>query len=603
MTATGPAPAAPAASALQQVEFDAGSPERGPLTLAMTWGQLLIWEAIQWMGEDAHYFNIPALLPLPRGATIADVTRAIRIVMERHQGLRTRYLTTGDGPRQEVHATGVLPLPVWEAPPGEAAATAATVLRDLAAATFSEQEWGWRCAVVTEQGAPRRLALVFNHQAADAWASRLVTTQLSEALRADATAGAGEAGWQPRDQVEYERTGEGAQRGKLSLRAWQRELRAVPRSMFDFPTQPPATPRFLKLAMDSRAVAVAARSVAQRAKVTTSAVLLAACAVVLSRFTGHQQVVLQLIVANRFDATRRSLVAPMAQNGLFILDLDAASFDQVAQRTYRSALTSYRYGYYDPAAILKLRRELGAARGGYLDLSAYFNDARIQDRSEQAPTPSPQTLRELAANTTVDQVGAWERQDTKFFISTSFAPGTCVLNLLTDTAFVSPDQTAAILRAVEALLIQAATADLDLPSAMRTLPLAPVVRGPEWVRCHHDWVDLPATRALLRTALGDCRLGIFAEPVTEPATAAVPGTQPEPGAGHRLVAYLASPTPVSPAELHATCLAAIGTRTDVLTPHEYVICAGAPADLADLAGWRSQPVLSRGTGHPAAEAR
>ena len=64
------------------------------------------------------------------------------------------------------------------------------------------------------------------------------------------------------------------------------------------------------------------------------------------------------------------------------------------------------------------------------------------------------------------------------------------------------------------------------------------------------------------------------------------------------MAYLAAPEPVSPAELHATCLAAIGSRTDVLTPHEYVVCAGAPADPADLAGWRARPVLARGSGRP-----
>lgn len=589
------APAEPAGQEL--VEFDAGGPG-GPLTLPMTWGQLSIRSSIEWLGPDAHYFNIPSLLPVPRGATLTDVVRAVRTVMERHQGLRTRYVTKV-GPEQEVHAAGGMPLPVWEAPPGEVAAFADTVLRDLAAVTFSEREWGWRCAVVTEQGVPRRLAVVLNHQAADGWAGRLVTDQLTRALRARAGAGAAEPAWQPRDQVAYERTGEGARRSELSLRAWQRELLAVPRSMFDFPTRPPATPRFQKLAMDSRAVALAARLVAERARVTTSAVLLTASAAVLSAFTGHRQVVMQLIVANRFDAARRSLVAPMAQDGLFVLDLEGASLDQAARRTYRSALATYRYGFYDPAAIAGLRRDWASRRGGHLDLSGYFNDARFQDRWEPAPhaAPSPEGLRKLTTATTVEVIGGWARQDTKFFVSTTFAPGTCRLNLMTDTAFVPPDQTRAMLRAVEGLLVQAAFTDLDPFPVIGSLPPAPVARGAEWVRCCHDWVDLPATRAVLRAALRDAKLGLFAEP----ATAAAAGTTPDaaPGEdGSKLVAYLAAPEPVSPAELHATCLTAIGSRTDVLTPHEYVVCAGAPADPADLAGWRARPVLARGSGRP-----
>ncbi|HLU32805.1 MAG TPA: condensation domain-containing protein [Natronosporangium sp.] len=579
--ATDPDLSAAALPTLQQVEFAAGSGP--PLTAPLTWGQRAIWDPIRWFGEDANYFNISTLLPVPRGASLSDVTRAVRMVIERHEGLRTRYRTTPAGPTQEIHATGVFPVPVWEAPEGGVTAFAAAVLRDLAAATFREQEWGWRCAVVTQQGVPRRLAVVFNHQVADGWASRLVTTQLAEALRG-AAAAAGTP-WQPSEQVAYERTGEGARRGEISLRAWRRELRTVPRSMFDFPARTPASPRFWKLAMTSRAAAVAAQLIAERAKVTTSAVLLAASAAVLGAFTGHRRVVMQLIVANRFDPARRSLVAPMAQDGLFVLDLGGAGFDQTAQRAYRSALTSYRYSYYDPAAMADLRREYAAQRGGHLDLSVYFNDARFQDRWVTTPrsAPPPEALAELTPATTVDVVGKWARQDAKFFIST-VAIDTCVLNILTDTAFVPPDQAEALLRAVEALLLRAAVADEDASTLAASL-VTGVRRGPGWVECDHGWVDLHATRTVLREALGEPRLGLFAEPA---ATAA--DTQ------HRLVAYLAAADPVTPAQLHATCLAAVGTRTDVLTPHEYVVCAGAPADPSDLAGWRRQPVRHRGNG-------
>src|SRR5690606_24189424 len=128
---------------LQQVECAAGCGP--PLSSPLTLGQRAIWDPIRWFCGDANYFVISTLRPVPRGASLSDVTRAVRMVIERHEGPRTRYRTTPAGPTQEIHATGVFPVPVWEAPEGGVTAFAAAVLRDLAAATFREQEWGWRC--------------------------------------------------------------------------------------------------------------------------------------------------------------------------------------------------------------------------------------------------------------------------------------------------------------------------------------------------------------------------------------------------------------------------------------------------------------------------
>jgi hypothetical protein len=78
-------------------------------------------------------------------------------------------------------------------------------------------------------------------------------------------------------------------------------------------------------------------------------------------------------------------------------------------------------------------------------------------------------------------------------------------------------------------------------------------------------------------------------------------------AEHALVAYLAAGGGIgSPEQAHAACLATLagtrslappdGIRYTAMTPGRYVICAAAPSDLRDLAGWQRQAIVAEGDG-------
>lgn len=451
----------------------------------LTWGQRTMWQAIQWIGEDRHYFNIPHTLRVP-GLEPAAVADVLRTMVERHQALRTHFFATPDGPVQEVHDRGEQSVEVRHiAAAAETAADAAAaaeeaaaeLLREHAGRAFQLGEWPWRCGVVVADGRVEYLTVVLDHQTVDGAGAALVVQQLRDLLDGVPTP-PGAAAWQPLDQAAYETSGEGARRGALALRYWEQKLAVVPPTMFDMPPRTPEDLPFWKIVLTSPAAAAAATRIAARTGRTTSAVLLAATCLVLARLTGHSTTVMQLIVANRFDDKRRALVSQLVADGLFVLEQESAdSFDGLVEGTYRAALATYRYGFYDRAARDELIRRAAEERGTAIRLSSYFNDARFGDDWSEVPEPAgPQELRELTEHTELDVEGRWERQDSTFFVAANECPHACRLSMLVDTAYVTAAETREALLAVEAVLVAAAFEDTAPDAALDAAGLLPLPR-------------------------------------------------------------------------------------------------------------------------------
>ncbi|WP_405008925.1 condensation domain-containing protein [Kitasatospora sp. NBC_01539] len=455
----------------------------------MTWGQRAIWKSIKWLDEGAHYFNISRTLDLPDGLTYDQVTAAVGLLVLRHEVLRTRFHDDDRGPTQEVDAEGALPVPVLDTSAADPATVAADLARELAGRAFRhDTEWPVRCSLVLDRGRPAHLALVFSHLGADFSGVREALADLRELL-------AGRVGpvpaWQPLDQARHETEGIGAARGAASLEYWRRTLRSVPAAMFpavvetegETETGTEADPgsaagagagttgtagadaeRFVRLRLDSPALAVAATRIADRCQVSTGTVLLAATAAVLGACTGHGIVALQLIAVNRHDDRSRHLVAAMAENALFALDVGSGTFDDAVRRTFLAGMNAYRFAQYDPLAMDDVLAEAREAAGGRLELGSFFNDKRMHDRWSDLPDTgdSPEALRALAGKSEVTFVGAWERQDAVFFVHTAYDPGSCLLHLMADTRLVPRPAIERVLLAFERLLVDAALGPVDL---------------------------------------------------------------------------------------------------------------------------------------------
>jgi hypothetical protein len=145
---------------------------------------------------------------------------------------------------------------------------------------------------------------------------------------------------------------------------------------------------------------------------------------------------------------------------------------------------------------------------------------------------------------------------------------------------------------MERLLVAAAAADVELRGLAEITGVAPMPRGPGWLRADSCWVELGEAQRLLDDALDVPAARVFRDP-------AAPG-------GAALVAYLVPGGGVeTPAQAHAACVAELAghgrprrgqPRYTAMAPARYVICARAPLDRSDLTAWRQQPVLAAGTG-------
>ncbi|MFJ6805570.1 condensation domain-containing protein [Streptomyces anulatus] len=424
----------------------------------MTWGQRAIWKSIRWLGDGAHYFNICRIVPIPADHDTPSVLSAVGDLLSRHEALRTVFHDGADTPAQEVAREGAVRVSLSEAPVGTGDAVARRLSRTLASTAFDlAAEWPVRCALVTERGGPVSLVMVFSHLGVDGWALGELIADLRDILHGKTSDA---PSWQPLDQARYESGPVGVRRHDRSLDFWRRTLPTLPAPLYPGPPLPHDRQRFVRFQMDSPATAVATTIIAERCRVSTAGVLLAATAAVLGARTGHDRVGLLLISSNRHDEPRRRLVGAMTTNALFAVDTTTGTFDDLVRRTSRASMNSYRFAQYDPIAMDAVLAEADRESGGELDVSAFFNDVRLSDRWDHLPQcgEDPDELRELTSRTRTRFIGSWEKQDATFFVHTAYAPDTCLLHLMTDTARIPLADIEPVLRDVEALLVESAAA-------------------------------------------------------------------------------------------------------------------------------------------------
>lgn len=454
----------------------------GAGTGPLTWGGRAIRRSIDWLGAEAHYFNDPHVVPLPEGSTLDGVAAALGTLVSRHQAMRARYPTVDGEVVLRVAGEGTLPLAVHPLPHGDARDTATRIAAESGRALFGEDELPLRCAVVTSAGVPRYLVLVLSHQSIDAWTVDILLAELDRLLAGEPLPA---PPWQLLDQVADEAAGDCRRRGEAALRRWQALYADADAALFDLPAGTPEPKPIRSVIMTSPTTELAGSRVAARLGVSTSVVLAAIVAAVLGRLTAHHRVTLLLISANRFDARRRGLVAPLVQDVLCLVAL-AGDLDTVIRETARRTLVAHTNACYDPAAELRVRRAAELARGVCFDFhAAIVNDVRLRGAGECPAGP-----------TTFEDGTDWDRQNTKFFVRI-IRSDTCRIELMADTRYVPLTGIRQVLTAIESVAQAAADRALSLTDVAALCP-PPLPRGGSWVRCAAGWVDTEALAGLVR---------------------------------------------------------------------------------------------------------
>ena len=584
------------------VPFAGQRGEEGPLTIGQA-------SALSWVRDPAFYTRMVEWpLALPPGTTLPDITAALRVLMVRHESLRTCY-PAGREPVQRVIRSGELVVDVYEAGAGPADSAALTIelIRRLRSAEFDlAVGLPVRVAVATSRGVPAAAVILYSHAAVDFASMTLIDRQFGSLVSDPAGRVAGPAGHQPLDQAAAEQSALGRRRVADAVRGWEAALRTMPQCMYAVPSAGgeqdaggpvsagPVSGGAVSGWLWSPAAALALPHIAARTETSSQQAVFAALCVLLAWRAGQDACTLQIMASNRYQRHLGGYVGNLAQECIVSVNVRAGGLDEVVRRTGPAILRGTRHSLVEVGAVRPVMARVEHDRGitiapycVFNDLSVLFGDtgicppgadpadaSRALDRSRFASLPQPPADRLLLV--VLQQVD-----------------GEMILGALTSDANRVPfDELKALLRGVESLLVAAASADADLSRIAEITGVRPVSRGPHWLRIGPSWIELPQVQRMLDDALPG------------PAAAfAVPGGDGEP----ELVGYLAAGDGIrTPGQAHRACLTVLagtrrleppdGIRYTAMTPGRYVICARAPADPRDLAGWQRQTVLAEGDG-------
>lgn len=436
----------------ETVLFSAGRSRRGPLA----WGQLAIVHELLWLGPEAWTYNEFIRVPAPPGSTMAAVLDAVRVLTERHEGLRTMFVgvTGPNPPQQAVYATGTVTVRVVDGPDDTTAL--AEVTADSRRNFGLELEWPVRWTVATTGARPTALMAILSHRAIDGAALQLLRQELAELLAAEDSRRRGrDPGWQPLDQAEHERSS-CAHASRAAVQRWVRLLDRAPPQMFTMRYPSTAAQDFHCYELRSVAAAVALQRLSDRLGRSSATILVALTAVTVARLSGNRQAILKVVAGNRFDRRARRLVAPLVQDGIVCLDTEG-SFIDVVHRAWPAVVMMYARSHYDPAELRRALEDYRARRGQDGDPRVALNDARMRDYWTGLPdAPDATALRGLCEHTRITHVSSQDRVDVRFFVEVLQSVDALRLTLLTDGRYVSTRQIPDILRGMEEILVQEA---------------------------------------------------------------------------------------------------------------------------------------------------
>ncbi|SCL34853.1 Condensation domain-containing protein [Micromonospora nigra] len=444
---------------LINAEFRGGRTRTAPLT----WAQQVMWRARARNPNNHVFMNLRRTVPVsPRVAAGPDaVARAVGALVGRHSSLRTRVRASADGPVQEAAAAGVLPLLVLPGVDDGAAAARAAATRLGDVAFDHADEWPLRVALVLVDGRVRQIVVVFSHSTVDAHAAEVVLRDLRLILLRGTVPHP--AGPQSVD-VALDQQGPGRQRSDRAVAYWLRQFARLPSTPLT-PVGPGLTPLLRRGVLVSPAAERAARIVAARHRVSSSAVLLAAMTALARRDHPPALCGMFPMAHNRFRVEYAQAVANLGQIGFCVVDLaDRPTFADMLPRVWRGALDGYRHAGYEPAALRGRFEAVGHDFDTLFLPYHYFNDVRLSGEVVEKKTDA--TEKELRAELDKSEF-SWtrglERASWHLLAHVVDEPGALGITLTVDTRFVEPEAVEPFLRDLERLLVEAALRDVPWP--------------------------------------------------------------------------------------------------------------------------------------------
>ncbi|RKH68395.1 amino acid adenylation domain-containing protein, partial [Corallococcus llansteffanensis] len=355
---------APTLAALARRIDEAGPraslPEGPPLTpvprtedLPLSFAQQRLW-LIDQLDPGSLAYNIPTALRMQGAVDVAALEQAFRALIERHEPLRTTFAPRQPEPVQVIHATVDFSLPVVDlSARGEAAPEEARRLASAEALCPFDLERGPLLRVQLLRLAPTEhvLLLTMHHIVSDGWSMGVLVRELVasyEALREGRSPHEAPLPVQYADYAAWQRSWLQGEVLEAQLGYWKQQLSGAP-ALLELPTDKPRpavqSQRGASLPVHlPPALSEALSDFCQREGVTPFMALLAAFQVLLSRYSGQEDVSVGSPIAGRIRGETEGLI------GLFINTLvlrshvaPDASFRQLLQQVRDTTLAAYEH--------------------------------------------------------------------------------------------------------------------------------------------------------------------------------------------------------------------------------------------------------------------
>lgn len=346
-----------------------------------TWAQSNMWDMHR-AAARAEVDNMIFHVSLPSEYNLTYAKQAIRLLVERHEVLRTRFVQIGDTLEQVVLAEGEMPATIYSV--NSLDDCTLTTLWHLEANPRFSFDTGFpvRFSVINLNGHPRMIYVVASHVALDYEARRLLSAELESIVNGRELSPT--PSWAPIDQTRYESGTKARLRSDASIAYWVSQLQALSPESFRM-NVPQASGigsvskkagSDYEIELRSRALNRAVRVVASRSGISPNAVILAAVGKVFRAFIQSDAIPVRFLVGNRFDHRTKRLVACTVMNGLCVIRPVSDRLPHVAQECSKEILRACRYAYYDPADLATAMSELSEKRGFPMRIGILFNGGR-----------------------------------------------------------------------------------------------------------------------------------------------------------------------------------------------------------------------------------
>ncbi|MBV9774031.1 MAG: amino acid adenylation domain-containing protein, partial [Gemmatimonadetes bacterium] len=326
--------------------------EDGPAPLSFAQQRLWFMERME-PGTAANNLSFP--LRLRGRLDVAALERALAEIVRRHEPLRTVFEEGERGPVQRVLPPSPLHLPRVDLG-GLAEAERERVLRALVDGEQRRpfdlgRDWTMRATLVRLGEEDAAVLFTLHHIASDEWSFGVVVRELSELYRAF---GEGRPSPLPELELQYadyaawERASAASGTLRDQLGYWTERLRGAP-PVLEVPADRPRPavpdPRAVTLTLPlGREVDAAVRELAHREGATLFMVCLAAGQLLLSRYTGEEDVVVGTPIAGRTRAEVQGLVGFFVNTLVLRTDLSGdPTVRELVRRTRETTLEAYAH--------------------------------------------------------------------------------------------------------------------------------------------------------------------------------------------------------------------------------------------------------------------